>query len=168
MSTAIDEQLSSQERQRIFSELRSLRQDTQAFRTEAYRLRTAGSLDAATNERLRAQQQELEQRGTALITQYARCYIPLFCSAVYLRVIGSISGANGMWSRTRVCDGLRFTDISVSSAVSLFSQRQRNGCVIRESTAVDCWELSSAAGLKTQCFYFWGGFRQSAPWGSYP
>ncbi|KAN0135056.1 hypothetical protein V8E53_006947 [Lactarius tabidus] len=69
MSTAIDEQLSSQERQRIFSELRSLRQDTQAFRTEAYRLRTAGSLDAATNERLRAQQQELEQRGTALITQ---------------------------------------------------------------------------------------------------
>lgn len=80
MSTAIDEQLSSQERQRVFSELRSLRQDTQAFRTEAYRLRTAGSLDAATNERLRAQQQELEQRGTTLITQYASLLYPSLLS----------------------------------------------------------------------------------------
>jgi uncharacterized glyoxalase superfamily metalloenzyme YdcJ len=80
MSTAIDKQVSSQERQRIFSELRSLRQDTQAFRTEAYRLRTAGSLDAATNERLRAKQQELEQRGTALIGQYAPLLYPYLLS----------------------------------------------------------------------------------------
>jgi hypothetical protein len=131
MSTAIDEQLSSQERQRIFSELKSLRQDTQAFRTEAYRLRTAGSLDAATNERLRVQQQELEQRGNTLIGQYARYYIPLLCRAVFLWGIDLGLGANPMWSRTWVCGSLHFMGMSVSSAVSLFSQRQRDGCVIR-------------------------------------
>ncbi|KAI9428393.1 hypothetical protein H4582DRAFT_2106833 [Lactarius indigo] len=60
---------SSQEREKVWTELQSLRQDTQAFRTEAYRLRTAGSLDAATNERLRSQQLELERRGEALIKQ---------------------------------------------------------------------------------------------------
>jgi len=49
--------------------LQSLRQDTQEFRTEAYHLRITGCLDAATNERLRAQQQELERRGEALIRQ---------------------------------------------------------------------------------------------------
>lgn len=76
MSTAndSDEQLSSQERQRIFSELKSLRQDTQTLRTAAYHLRATGSLDTATlRAQLGAQQQELEQRGTALIRQYA-CY----------------------------------------------------------------------------------------------
>ena len=72
MSASIDEQVSSQERQKIWTESQSLRQDTQAFRTEAYRLRTAGSLDAATNERLRTQQQELERRGEDLLRQYAR------------------------------------------------------------------------------------------------
>ena len=72
MSTANDEQLSSQERQRIFSELRSLRQDTQTLRTSAYHLRATGSLDTATlRAQLVVQQQELEQRGTALIKQYA-------------------------------------------------------------------------------------------------
>ncbi|KAF8265867.1 hypothetical protein EI94DRAFT_263663 [Lactarius quietus] len=69
MSASVDEQVASQERQNIWTELKSLRQDAQAFRTEAYRLRTAGSLDAATNERLRAQQQELESRGETLIKQ---------------------------------------------------------------------------------------------------
>jgi ABC-type phosphate transport system auxiliary subunit len=72
MSASIDEQVSSQERQKIWTESQSLRQDTQAFRAEAYRLRTAGSLDAATNERLRAQQQELERRGEDLLRQCAR------------------------------------------------------------------------------------------------
>ena len=71
MSASIDEQLSSPERQKIWSELQSLRQDTQEFRTEAYHLRITGCLDAATNERLRARQQELERRGEALIRQYA-------------------------------------------------------------------------------------------------
>ncbi len=78
MSTSIHEQVSSQERQELWTELQSLRQDTQAFRTEAYRLRTAGSLDAAANERLRSQQLELERRGEALIKRYAR--YSLFCS----------------------------------------------------------------------------------------
>ncbi len=76
MSASINEQVSSQERQKVWTELRSLRQDTQAFRTEAYRLRTAGSLDAATNERLRSQQLELERQGEALIKRYARYHIP--------------------------------------------------------------------------------------------
>jgi hypothetical protein len=74
MSASIDEQVSSQERQKIWSESQSLvRQDTQPFRTEVYRLRTTGSLDAARNERLRAQQQELERRGEDdLLRQCAR------------------------------------------------------------------------------------------------
>jgi len=83
MSASINEQVSSQERQKVWTELRSLRQDTQAFRTEAYRLRTAGSLDAATNERLRSQQLELERQGEALIKRYARYHIPYFCCKTY-------------------------------------------------------------------------------------
>ena len=79
MSASINEQVSNQERQKIWTELQSLRQDTQAFRTEAYRLRTSGSLDAATNERLRAQQLDLERRGEALVKRYARYHTHLFC-----------------------------------------------------------------------------------------
>jgi hypothetical protein len=67
MCASLNEKISSQERQAIWVELQSLRQDTQAFRTEVYRLRTTGSLDAATNERLRARQTELECRGEVII-----------------------------------------------------------------------------------------------------
>ena len=67
---------SSQEKQKFLTEFQSLRQDTQVFRTEAYYPRTASSVDAATNERLRAQpsaqQQELERRGEDLLWQYVR------------------------------------------------------------------------------------------------
>ena len=79
MSAPINEQVSNQERQKISTELQSLRQDTQEFRTEAYLLRVSGSLDAATNERLRAQQVDLERRGEALIKRYARCDTHIFC-----------------------------------------------------------------------------------------
>jgi ABC-type phosphate transport system auxiliary subunit len=67
MTTSINEHPSSKERKDIWVELQSLRQDTQALRTEAYRLRTAGRLDATSNERLRAQQTELERRGEGII-----------------------------------------------------------------------------------------------------
>jgi hypothetical protein len=67
MSASVNEKISSQERQAIWVELQSLRRDTQAFRTEVYRLRTTSSLDTQTNERLRARQTELERRGEALI-----------------------------------------------------------------------------------------------------
>jgi hypothetical protein len=67
MSSSTSEKLSSKERQDIWVELQSLRRDTQSFRTEAYRLRTTGGLDTATNERLRVRQLELECRGEALI-----------------------------------------------------------------------------------------------------
>jgi hypothetical protein len=63
------EKVSSKERQAIWVELQSLRQDTQAFRAEVYRLRTMGGLNKATNERLHSQQKELERRGEALIKQ---------------------------------------------------------------------------------------------------
>jgi ABC-type phosphate transport system auxiliary subunit len=78
MSVCTSEQASSQERQEIWVDLQSLGQDTQAFRTEAYRLRTAGSLDLTTNERLRAQQLELERRGEALIKRLARFHTAFF------------------------------------------------------------------------------------------
>jgi hypothetical protein len=67
MSASTNEKTSGRERQDIWVELQSLRQDTQAFRMEVYRLRVVSSLDAATNERLRAQQPQLELRGEALI-----------------------------------------------------------------------------------------------------
>ena len=67
MSASTDEKISSKERQAIWVELQSLRRDTQTFRTEVYRLRTTGSLDTATNERLRARQLELERRGEEII-----------------------------------------------------------------------------------------------------
>ncbi|KAI0263553.1 hypothetical protein BC834DRAFT_971246 [Gloeopeniophorella convolvens] len=63
----ISQEVPIQERIAISSELQSLKQDTQGFRTEAYRLRTAGALDAATNEQLRAKQRELERRGDDLV-----------------------------------------------------------------------------------------------------
>lgn len=69
MTTSINEKTSSKERQDIWVDLQSLRQDTQALRTEVYRLRTAGRLDTTTNESLRAQQTELERRGEAIIKQ---------------------------------------------------------------------------------------------------
>jgi ABC-type phosphate transport system auxiliary subunit len=77
MSVCTNEQVSSQERQAIWAELQSLGQDTQAFRVEAYRLRTAGSLDTTENERLRAKQSELEQRGEALIKRSVPLLHPL-------------------------------------------------------------------------------------------
>jgi len=67
MSTSLNEKTSNEERKGIRVELQSLRQDTLALRTEAYRLRTAGRLDATANERLRTQQAELERRGEAII-----------------------------------------------------------------------------------------------------
>lgn len=67
MSTSLNEKTSNEERKGIMFELQSLRQDTLALRTEAYRLRTAGRLDATANERLRTQQAELERRGEAII-----------------------------------------------------------------------------------------------------
>ena len=79
MSASISEPVSNQDGQKIWAELQSLRQDTQEFRTDVYCLRTSGSLDAATNERLRAQQLELERRGEALIKRYVYCHAYLFC-----------------------------------------------------------------------------------------
>ena len=74
MSASLNEKISSKERQDIWVELQSLRRDTQAFRTEVYRLRTTGSLDTATNERLRARQTELERHGEALIKRCVHFY----------------------------------------------------------------------------------------------
>lgn len=62
-----DENISNVEKKDMWVELQTLRQDTQALRTNAYRLRTAGRLDATANERLRTQQTELERRGEAII-----------------------------------------------------------------------------------------------------
>ena len=78
MAACTSEQVSSQERQAIWTKLQSLGQDIQAFRAEAYRLRSASSLDVATNERLRAQQLELERRGESLIKRSVRFYTAFF------------------------------------------------------------------------------------------
>ena len=67
MTTSLNDSVSDEERKDICIELQSFRQDTLALRTEAYRLRTAGRLDATANERLRTQQKELESRGEAII-----------------------------------------------------------------------------------------------------
>jgi hypothetical protein len=67
MTTSINEKPSDKERKDIWVELQVLRQDTQALRTEVYRLRTAGRLDATANERLRMQQTEIERRGEAIV-----------------------------------------------------------------------------------------------------
>jgi hypothetical protein len=67
MTTSLNEKISNEERKDIWVELQSFRQDTMALRTEAYRLRTAGRLDATANERLRTQQTELERRGEAIV-----------------------------------------------------------------------------------------------------
>jgi hypothetical protein len=67
MTTFLNEKISNEERKDILVELQSFRQDTLALRTEAYRLRTAGRLDATANERLRTQQKELECRGESII-----------------------------------------------------------------------------------------------------
>ena len=67
MTASMNEKPSSEERKGIWVELQSLRQDTQSLRTEVYRLRTAGRLDATANQSLRAQQTELERRGEAII-----------------------------------------------------------------------------------------------------
>jgi hypothetical protein len=67
MTTPLNEKTSNEERKNIWFELQSFRHDTLALRTEAYRLRTAGQLDATANERLRTQQTELERRGEAII-----------------------------------------------------------------------------------------------------
>ena len=67
MTTSLNEKTSNEERKDIWFELQSFRHDTLALRTEAYRLRTAGHLDATANERLRTQQTELERRGEAII-----------------------------------------------------------------------------------------------------
>ena len=75
MITSLNEKLSNEERNDIWVELQSYRQDTQTLRIEAYRLRTAGRLDVTANERLRTQQTELERRGEAIIK---RC-VPFFC-----------------------------------------------------------------------------------------
>lgn len=69
MSAPIIEKVSGKERQAIWVQLQSLRQDTQAFRAEVYRLRTIGGLNKATNERLHSQQKELERRGDVFIKQ---------------------------------------------------------------------------------------------------
>ena len=78
MTTSINEKTSSKERKDIWADLQSLRQDTQALRTEVYRLRTAGLLDTTTNESLRAQQTELERRGEAIIKQYVHFICRIF------------------------------------------------------------------------------------------
>jgi hypothetical protein len=67
MSTSPIEKPSNEERKDIWVELQSFRQATLALRTEAYRLRTAGRLDATANERLHTQQTELERRGEAIV-----------------------------------------------------------------------------------------------------
>ena len=67
MTTSLNENTSDEERKDIWVELQSFRQDTMALRTEAYRLRTAGRLDATANKRLRTQQTELERRGEAIV-----------------------------------------------------------------------------------------------------
>jgi hypothetical protein len=67
MTTPLNEKISNEERKDIWVELQSFRYDTLALRTEAYRLRTAGHLNAATNEHLRTQQKELELRGEVII-----------------------------------------------------------------------------------------------------
>jgi len=67
MTTSLNEKVSSEKRKDIWVELQSLRQDTQALRAEAYRLRIGGRLDATANERLRTQQTDLERRGEAII-----------------------------------------------------------------------------------------------------
>lgn len=67
MATSQNDTISNEERKDICVELESFRQDTLALRTEAYRLRTAGRLDATANERLRTQQKELECCGEAII-----------------------------------------------------------------------------------------------------
>jgi ABC-type phosphate transport system auxiliary subunit len=76
MTTSLNENASNEERKDIWVELQSFRQDTMALRTEAYRLRTAGRLDATANERLRTQQTELERRGEAIIKRCVHflCY----------------------------------------------------------------------------------------------
>jgi ABC-type phosphate transport system auxiliary subunit len=74
---SVNEKISGKERQDIWVELQSLRLDTQAFRTEVHRLRTTGSLDTATNERLRARQTELERRGEVLIKRCVHFFTSL-------------------------------------------------------------------------------------------
>ncbi|KAH9974901.1 hypothetical protein BGW80DRAFT_1298559, partial [Lactifluus volemus] len=92
MSMCTNEQVSSQERQAIWAEIQSLGQDTQAFRVEAYRLRTAGNLDTTENERLRAKQSELEQRGEALMKRS----IPLPLSFWFLTFFCQTFARTGM------------------------------------------------------------------------
>jgi len=78
MTTSMNENEnpSNKERQDIWAESQSLRRDTQAFCTEAYRLRTTGTIDSGANERLRARQLELECRGEAILK---RCVEFLNC-----------------------------------------------------------------------------------------
>jgi hypothetical protein len=78
MTTSMNENPSSKERHDIWVELQSLSQDTQALRTEVYRLRTAGRLDALTNDRLRTQQTVLERRGEAIIKRCVQSLCRLF------------------------------------------------------------------------------------------
>ena len=75
MTTSLYEKIPNKEKKDIWVELQSFRQDAMALRTEAYRLRTAGCLDATANERLRTQQTELEHRGESIIK---RC-VPFLC-----------------------------------------------------------------------------------------
>ena len=67
MTTSLDEKIPYEERKDIWVELQSFRQDTMALRTETYRLRTTGRLDATANaEGLLTQQTELERRGSII------------------------------------------------------------------------------------------------------
>lgn len=104
MSASTNEKTSGKERKDIWVELQSLRQDAQAFRAEAYRLRVAGSLDAATNERLRTQQLQLERRGESLIK---RCvYILIFYSHGPSKDTGFLLNSSGGLGRDQVRSNL--------------------------------------------------------------
>jgi hypothetical protein len=85
MTTSINENICNEERKDIWVELQSFRYDTLALRTEAYRLRTAGRLDAKANERLRTQQTELERRGEAIIKRYVLFFSFLLISQPRLK-----------------------------------------------------------------------------------
>lgn len=104
MTTSINEKPSSKERKDIWVELQSLRQDTQALRTEVYRLRTAGRLDTTANESLRVQQTELERRGEVIIK---RCAHSLF------HFCGQDLEKTQTFARTRLGDrkGIRYVTI---------------------------------------------------------
>lgn len=81
MTTSLDENISNTEKKDIWVELQTLRQDTQALRTNAHRLRTAGRLDATANERLRTQQTELERRGEAIIKRWVHFHFYFMAKA---------------------------------------------------------------------------------------